>query len=670
MGFLNILLLLGGLAFVVPLIIHLLNRSKFQTVEWGAMHLLDNIEQQNSKRIQWHAWLLLLLRCLLPLVLSACMARPIWNWWTSNQAGGSATTILVIDNSFSMHAPSQRNLEQPSSVFAQVQADIQQHLRQVGGRGAKSIVTSGDGAKLVTEGVTHDPRIIQRQLERVGPTARSSDPVAALRLAIEAAAKSPDPYRQILVWSDFQKHDWEQVSPATWQQLETELRDLPVPASVHFFPQRAESHENLSLVIDSETTEVTLVGEALEVRATIFNHGRQAAKAIPIRVFLAEAEIAAQRVDVPAGGQLQTSFLVALDEPGIHSVTLAMDDPSGITGDDTDDLKVEVLSPLKILLVEERNDLPLLELETGFLQVAWQATFREDGQPLGLSLQRVSPNRLTSGLLSASDVVVLANVSRLPDDVARQLAERVAAGLVLFVFGGDHIDRSWYEQTWGQGASPVILPFAYGEPIDAQQWLRSADPATTENLPTAVQVMPPPYSDVALSLFNDPQQGRLDQVSAKRWHRFDSTTEQSLHRDAVVLLKLTDDTPLLAKLAVEKGVVYQWSVRANDSWSNLPVRPVYWPLMQRLLLYSQAMGEPRAVGATRQEAKHDPMSDDEIAAMAAKLGADVHADAVAFSKSDSQRRTGWEIWRWVLLGVLLVLFGELLVEKKITRGAA
>lgn len=675
MSFLNGLLLLGALAFVVPLIIHLLNRSKFQTVEWGAMHLLESIELQNSKRIQWQAWLLLLLRCLLPIILAVCMARPIWNWWMTGAAGQVATTVLVLDNSFSMQAKNATNNADAAgtTLFAQSIDATKQIVRGVGSSSAKSLITLGGNSAAVTDGTSYDARPIERQLERIEPNARGADPAAALRMAIETAAKTSDPYRQILLWSDFQKHDWEQIPAQTWRSLRQQLESLPAPASLHFFPQQSQAVENVSLWIDSETSELTLSGEPLEVRAVVANRGSTEVKSVPVRFFVDDEEVAVKRIDLAPRAETQTSFMVTIEEPGSHTAKLLVEDPSEMEGDDADELRIEALEPLKVLFVETRTDLPLLELETGFIQLALQATFRNEGESPGLQVNRVSPERLNAAALDGIDIVVLANVPRVSDEAARLLVERLDAGLTLFVFGGDQVDRHWYNQMWGQPSGKPILPFAFGEPIDASNIKPASENSNSSDAERlkSLRVAAPPYDDPALSLFNNPQQGRLDQVSVSRWHRFDQEGEpKGMAPQAVSLLKLADGTPLLAKLSLEKGTVFQWSVRANDAWSDLPTRPAFLPLIQRLILFSQGRPEPRAVAASSQEAKIDPMSEEELATLAANLGATLHPSASDFLEADSNRQHGWDIWRWVLLGVLLVLFGELFVEKRITRGTA
>ena len=43
MSFLNPALAWGACAAAIPLILHILNRSRFRRVEWGAMHLLESV---------------------------------------------------------------------------------------------------------------------------------------------------------------------------------------------------------------------------------------------------------------------------------------------------------------------------------------------------------------------------------------------------------------------------------------------------------------------------------------------------------------------------------------------------------------------------------------------------------------------------------------------------
>lgn len=675
MSFLNGLLLLGSLAFVVPLIIHLLNRSKFQTVDWGAMHLLENIELQNAKRIQWQAILLLLLRCAAPIVLALCMARPIWNMWTSGgRVGDAATTVLVLDDSYSMQATAAAAAANPASAnsnisnFDQMLSSTRSVIDGVGGKSAKAVITLGGTPKNVTEGTSYDAKPIERQLERAEPGAGPIAPIVALQMAIDTLNRSQEPYRQIALWSDFQRHDWAKIPEESLLTIREELKKMAIPGQLHLFPIRSENQENLYVVIDTPLSELTLIGEPIEIRASVTNNGDTVAMQVPVSLALDDKEISIKKMDVPAKGEVQVTFIVTVDQPGSHRAKVSITDPGSIRADDVDELKIDAIRPLHVLLIEDDTSKPLLESETGFLQLALQSTFRDDGQAIGLYLDRQATTRVTPALLEKNDVIVLANVGRCSDEGVGAINQRVDAGAVLWVFPGDRIDKEWYRTKLGTAASRPLLPLDFSE-------LRQVN---TENKPAAEVVPPPriasgPYYDPALSLFNNPQQGRLDQVTLKSWFQLSTGSKKEEASttslpEKEVLLKLTNEEPLLVRQSVGKGTVYQWATRANDSWSELPIRPAYVPLIQRLVLFSHGSFEPHRTAELRTESKHDPMSNEELKKLAASLGAVLHDSTASFLEQDSDQRYGREIWRWFLVGLLVVLFGELFVEKRITRG--
>ncbi len=76
MSFLNPIMLAGIAAVAVPIIIHLLNRRKFQKVIWAAMRFIQTSVEQNQRRLRLEDMILLALRCLLLALLALALARP------------------------------------------------------------------------------------------------------------------------------------------------------------------------------------------------------------------------------------------------------------------------------------------------------------------------------------------------------------------------------------------------------------------------------------------------------------------------------------------------------------------------------------------------------------------------------------------------------------------
>src|SRR6478736_1805205 len=97
---------LGAAAVSVPIIIHLLNKRKFERVVWGAMRFLRVSVEKNQRHLQIEDLLLLALRCLLLFLLGLALARPTLRafgggGWFGQQ---KVTAVVLLDNSYSMSA--------------------------------------------------------------------------------------------------------------------------------------------------------------------------------------------------------------------------------------------------------------------------------------------------------------------------------------------------------------------------------------------------------------------------------------------------------------------------------------------------------------------------------------------------------------------------------------
>lgn len=684
MGFLNAALLLGALAFLVPLVIHLLNRSRFQTVDWGAMHLLESVALQNAKKIQWQALLLLLVRCAIPILLAFAMARPILDRFQLATSGGSSATTLLIDDSYSMQslAAGSTDPAAPETLWQLAERSLKQVAEGLGRSDSRYLLPLRSSTDPQTLASHTDPRPIVGQVQRMAPHQGPIDPIAAMQQSLDLLEKSSQPVRRVVIWSDFQRQDWQATGSESMAAIRKRAESMVVPPEFHWIPLAASTPvANLQVMFDTASTEVSLLGEPLELRVTVANQSAQPATQVPVRLQLDGMEMATKRIDVAARSSAQLAFAIAIDREGAHTVGVSVDDPSTIDQDDQDELPIEVLPTRRILLVDPNPQQRLLDSETGFLKLALEATLSDqaDRQSPAVTLVRTSPDRLTQEVIRAADVVVLANVNRLPDNLVGAIADRVEEGARLSVFGGPQIDVGWYHQFLGVGSPTPLLPMRYGD------WKTlSKDSANSQEQPQTIA--PAPYSDPSLTFFNQPEQGRLDQSTIRAlrpmlpWNDPSSTTPTSPAGDpnttsatqssnpASVLLKLANGQPLLAVQSWGKGVVQQWAIGANEVSSDLPVRPAFVPLMQRLLLWDAALSTPRPAAQARRESEIEPMTPDEISQLAGQLGATVHADAQSYLQSHSKKHATKEIWRWILALLVLALFGELLIEKRLTGG--
>ncbi len=111
MSFLNAALLGGMLALAIPIIIHLFHKSRFEVVSWGAMHLLETVIRTNQRKLRLEQWILLALRAAIPVILALVMARPVWSGAQSLLGEARTSTVVLLDNCYSMEAGKRRRLQ-------------------------------------------------------------------------------------------------------------------------------------------------------------------------------------------------------------------------------------------------------------------------------------------------------------------------------------------------------------------------------------------------------------------------------------------------------------------------------------------------------------------------------------------------------------------------------
>ena len=96
--------LLAALPLVaLPVITHLINQRRFQSIRWAAMMFLLSAQRMARGYSRLRQWLIMLFRMLVIAGLVLAVSRPLASGWLGSVAGGKAdTTIVLLDRSPSM----------------------------------------------------------------------------------------------------------------------------------------------------------------------------------------------------------------------------------------------------------------------------------------------------------------------------------------------------------------------------------------------------------------------------------------------------------------------------------------------------------------------------------------------------------------------------------------
>jgi hypothetical protein len=240
-----------------------------------------------------------------------------------------------------------------------------------------------------------------------------------------------------------------------------------------------------------------------------------------------------------------------------------------------------------------------LKGETDFAEIALQpyGAARVESADL-IAPKVIRPEAINAQALAGTSVIMLANVSRLDDTQLKLIEEFVRNGGGLLIAPGNRIDARWYEEKLFKGGKG-LLPLQFGSV--------SGDPTGAA---AGVPIVAQHFDHPALELFNDPRNGSLSEGAVKMWLKMKEESSTTGEGAPAVLARLESNDAFLAEKQFGEGRVLQLATALDADWSNLPMRPTYLPLLQRLTTYlASTVFPPRNLAVGRSLAAFLPVAD-------------------------------------------------------------
>jgi uncharacterized membrane protein len=184
---------------------------------------------------------------------------------------------------------------------------------------------------------------------------------------------------------------------------------------------------------------------------------------------------------------------------------------------------------------------------------------------------KVLPDELDDLDLSGFDVVVLANVPALTQDVVTTLAAWVATGGGLLVAPGDHVDPAAYDATM-----LPLLPQSLRDPIDTA-WGAAPD----ERAARALHLTKWEADHPIFAPFAKDAPGLADAAFTKVMLLGPTTATA----DRKVLARFTNGAAAMVLGTIGDGQVLLYTSTLDRDWNDLPILPGYLPLVQEAVRF-------------------------------------------------------------------------------------
>lgn len=583
---LNWPLALGALAFTVPLAIHLLFRNRFQIVDWGAMQFLESVVRMNRRRLQLRNWLLLLIRCAIPVLLAFCLARPVVTGWQQLRGDQPVAMVIILDTSYSMAAGREGGQQRLDAAIDAARRVIAEH-----GRGSEVTILTSDG--VVRSG---DPQSIRQQLGEVALGGPALDIDRLVSQAVRVAAESRLANRQIVLISDNAASDLTQTVLDAFPGIGERMRAVsPQPdfAWIDVLAEFSPPAVNRRISRAEPSLSVAVPGQSIPwlIEARV-EGGDHTQVDLQVRV---NGEVVERQAVAVRNGVATAIIPIQLDRVGRHAIEVAvLPSGDGTTLPQRDAFPVDdvlyrefrVVEPIGVWLVDGNPATGALQSDTDFLALALSPfALSRQQTPAAQTVDLFRTQKRRAGRLAeptadfTPQVVVLADVARPSAADCDWLAEFVETrGGTLVVFAGKSIDPQWYDTNLTDRDNQPLLPLRFGD---------------VRISPTPLGIDDTRFTYPPLNALAGNEKGTLSNVQVVGWREM--IPYEQPPDDAQAVMRLEGGQPLIAVNRVGRGRVLQVATTADPKWTTLPLRPVFVPLMQRLLAYLTLGDEAQSV---------------------------------------------------------------------------
>jgi hypothetical protein len=565
MTFLNAILALGGMAFSIPLIIHLLNRSRYITIDWGAMQFLETSVRVNARRIQWKQLLLLLIRCLIPVMLALAMARPIILSWRDSGTANAMALAVILDDSLSMQSIDDLGQNPTKTRWQSACQQLSDIADQLPSGSAICMVLSGTPLEVRSD---LDPTTWRKELEQLSQKttyAGKLDVRLGVERGLEWLQKTTQAKRHLLVVSDFALSDWSGDRDARLSEIEPMLARQTVPVPWSFLnvaknPVDESPTSDIAIKTMEIASRIATVGAPLTVTATVQNYS-ESPQQIPVRLAADNEEIEIQSLTVPPRSTLSTRFRWVPQSHGDIELRVNADHQDRTPADNAMTRVMRVASPIRVLLVDGARRPEAMKSESDFLRYALTPFALLQGLPGDAFATRVvDSNGWDEGILKEHDLIVCCNVPDLSPQHRKWIRSFLEkGGGALFALGdGVQVDRY---NIWEMISEGGLRP---GKLLPRAEWSGGFSESDTPFFELAPQVME-----------------SISSIQFRHRQGFEDSDPSG-----TIGFQFEDGQPWIISYPVGDGRCLWMTSSCDDEDSNFPSRPAYLPIMQKLLIFA------------------------------------------------------------------------------------
>jgi Aerotolerance regulator N-terminal/von Willebrand factor type A domain len=531
MGFLSPIFLLGAAAAAVPVLVHLVRQTRARRVQFSSLMFLRRIEQKIVRKRRLRNLLLLAMRCAALLLLAVAFARP---YFMSRAAAESSSPgkckIVLIDGSFSMMYPgvADRARQAARDIVASSAANDR-----------VSLVEFADGSDVLM-GLKSDHAEAVSLIDRLKPGYGSTDYLQALQTADSILKDAGPVEREVYLVSDFQASGWNRSAPP-----------VKLGSGTRFIPIDVSDSEPYNLAATDLRAEQVIYSQKYpgKVSAVIGNFGPRPIEDGVIELKLNDLTVERRALRMDAASTKSVEFSDFNVSEGSNQATIEVSGDR-FTEDNSRFFTIKRADQSRVLVIETavRG-----RSESFFLQ---QALVSGENTPYAVTTR--TAGTANPGEVGDYSVVIVNDVAGVSEGLASALSSFVQNGGGLVLTTGRHTDAAQFNRVFA-----AISPAHLGDAIQVRSGYALMSQVRTDH---------PIFGAFARS-------GRL--TSTRVYSHHGATANEG----SSVVAALDDGSPIIVEGLAGRGKVVLVATSLDTAWSDLPLTPIFLPLIRQMLEY-------------------------------------------------------------------------------------
>ncbi len=560
-------MLFWALAAIVPVLIHLWSRRKYDEVPWAAMRFLLAAIRKNARRWRIEQLILLFVRMAILILLALALADPIvallGDGTTGSGRSGDTHNVLVLDASYSMdyrHADATR--------YDLAKGLASEFVRQSMQGDGFTLIQLADPPSVVVGEPVFDRESMVSEIAQLQRTDGGADLEATLAEVERVLDRSSDresrlERKRICFFTDLGRNTWGEVASDAVQATLTRLAEKKADMTLYDVGQ--SGGHNVAAIRLSAADGVATVGTSTRLDLEFENFGSQDRSQQRVDLLVDGQKVSELQVDVAAGGRASLSTMHRFQMPGEHVVEVRLGEDR-LAADNRRWLSMTVRATLEVLCVEGKSG------SARNIAFALEPTAAQQAQVHPVVRSEIA---LLEEDLGRYDCIFLCNVGRFGRDEARLLRRFLERGGGVVIFLGDQVQAANYNTVLGPDASADrCFSVRLGDPVELGEYL----------------FLPLDYQHPIVAPFRGHERAGL--LNTPIWKYVQLTTDPK--SSVATALEFQNQMPAIVEELVGNGRVILVATDASSvsldrttdpptPWSALAAWPSFPPLVQQML---------------------------------------------------------------------------------------